>query len=249
METKVGNALPRLWRGRKGRSAFDPDLVRILKSKAKTRWRQRIFLRDGGRCLACGATSSLELAHVTPTRDFLDEGSDASIAVQASYRNDNLLTLCRACHVCYDSGELQSDPDPRLEKPRAELHAATSDPVAVRLRLVEKEAHDLRSELSDKLVSGGANGWLLEKSPYSPSEKKHLAQLVRALEEEARRLLDTPEAKRLRKAENDWRKIHKIVSLRRRIRVERLVAVLEAKRGWREPSGLRRLLAMVPADV
>ena len=51
------------------------------------RLRQQILHRDGWRCQSCGTTSNLEVHH----REFLSHsGGDTE---------ENLITLCTACHV------------------------------------------------------------------------------------------------------------------------------------------------------
>jgi hypothetical protein len=66
-----------------------PDVVRA--------WRERILERDGHACAACGNTSRpLHAAHLTPVLRF--RWCYDGPGVEASYRWDNLVTLCNVCH-------------------------------------------------------------------------------------------------------------------------------------------------------
>lgn len=57
--------------------------------------------RDKGRCRACGVKpkddSALDMAHITDAVAFVKAAADHR-AVTFSYRWDNLMMLCRACH-------------------------------------------------------------------------------------------------------------------------------------------------------
>lgn len=58
-----------------------------LDSLSYERLRQRVLRRDGWRCQSCGTMSNLEVHH----REFRSHsGSDAE---------ENLITLCTACHA------------------------------------------------------------------------------------------------------------------------------------------------------
>jgi len=48
--------------------------------------KKRILTRDGNRCVECGSTKWLEIAHVEPYR------------VGGNNADDNLRTLCNPCH-------------------------------------------------------------------------------------------------------------------------------------------------------
>lgn len=50
--------------------------------------RQRIYARDGYRCIDCGATTDLTLDHIVPLAH----------EVKRHYRDDELATRCRACN-------------------------------------------------------------------------------------------------------------------------------------------------------
>jgi 5-methylcytosine-specific restriction endonuclease McrA len=67
--------------------AIRPKSPRIkLDSSAYDRLRQQVLRRDGWRCQFCGAMSNLEVHH----KQFRSHsGSDWE---------ENLMTLCRACH-------------------------------------------------------------------------------------------------------------------------------------------------------
>jgi ATP-dependent DNA helicase RecQ len=54
--------------------------------------RQQILHRDGWRCQSCGTMSNLEVHH----REFRSHSGDDS--------EENLITLCTACHAAVHSG-------------------------------------------------------------------------------------------------------------------------------------------------
>lgn len=57
--------------------------------------RERVFERDGSRCVFCGTTQPLELAHLVP----FSSGDASSI--------DNLITICPNCHMRLDTGPIR----------------------------------------------------------------------------------------------------------------------------------------------
>jgi 5-methylcytosine-specific restriction endonuclease McrA len=97
------------------------DSYRDVKDDLQDENRERIFKRDGYRCVACGwnglgtdrravykdslyakdytGQRKLHLAHITAAGDFVkNRGKQEDIAL--SYRDDNLITLCEDCHRC-----------------------------------------------------------------------------------------------------------------------------------------------------
>ncbi len=50
--------------------------------------RHRVYLRDGYRCMTCGAIDDLTLDHVLPL----------AVNAQRSYGDDQFVTLCRSCN-------------------------------------------------------------------------------------------------------------------------------------------------------
>ena len=56
-----------------------------------TRWnkvRKKALIRDGYKCVRCGAQEKLHIHHIKPK----------SIYPALTYKLDNLITLCRCCH-------------------------------------------------------------------------------------------------------------------------------------------------------
>jgi len=51
--------------------------------------RQRVYRRDGHRCLDCGSSDELTLDHLVPL----------ALEVKAHYRDDELATRCRRCNA------------------------------------------------------------------------------------------------------------------------------------------------------
>lgn len=80
------------------------------KKALQERWREDIFERDGFRCISCGSEDSLDLAHVTSVTAFV-RATFVLEAMDYSYRDDNLVTLCRHCHDVQHGS--RRDPDTR----------------------------------------------------------------------------------------------------------------------------------------
>src|SRR6266508_6864529 len=53
--------------------------------------RQRVYARDGYRCVDCGATRDLTIDHDPPLAEGLRRG-------KRTWRDDELRTLCRSCN-------------------------------------------------------------------------------------------------------------------------------------------------------
>lgn len=75
-----------------------------LNSAEWARQRRRCFARDGYRCRWCGKRGKLEAHHDTP----VDEGGTDDL--------DNLLTVCRGCHIAHHRAERERQ---RSESERA----------------------------------------------------------------------------------------------------------------------------------
>ncbi len=104
------------WSGNVGKGKIITDHVRdndgLGKSRAAyasnhNRWRKSFLVQSKGQCSTCGTTSDLELAHITPVEDFFynyHKGRRLRYptlkfrGVEKSYRNDNLMVLCKRCH-------------------------------------------------------------------------------------------------------------------------------------------------------
>jgi HNH endonuclease len=68
--------------------ALPSGLPRQTKKKVFSQGRrQRVFARDGGRCLVCGCPDNLTLDHIMPESQGGGHG------------DDNLQTLCRTCNL------------------------------------------------------------------------------------------------------------------------------------------------------
>ena len=76
--------------------------------KLQKRARQRLVNRDGGVCVVCGSRERVEAAHVVapPINYFLSHTyeTDDQLEKDAAlyYRDENMLLLCRKCHMLYD---------------------------------------------------------------------------------------------------------------------------------------------------
>ena len=90
---------------------------RERKARLQAEWRERIFKRDENRCRACGRVGSpetLHLAHITSALAFV-RYTGVVDAMDQSYRDDNLVTLCSACHK-FQHRDIVSDFDIELKK-------------------------------------------------------------------------------------------------------------------------------------
>lgn len=88
----------------------DSDMLRQARmrfSSAHNRWRKKFMKEAEGKCRICGDGEKLELAHITGVEDFFYRyGRERSLrfpgarnlGVEHSYREDNLVVLCRRCH-------------------------------------------------------------------------------------------------------------------------------------------------------
>jgi ATP-dependent DNA helicase RecQ len=68
----------------------EPGPLRLDRLSYET-LRQEVLCRDGWRCQSCGAMSNLEVHH----KQFRSQSGDDS--------EENLITLCVACHNCVHS--------------------------------------------------------------------------------------------------------------------------------------------------
>jgi len=81
---------------------------RSLLRRLQKRARQLVLHRDDGACVVCGSTERVETAHIVPPpiNYFLKHayGSDERLEKEASpfYRPENMVTLCRKCHMLLD---------------------------------------------------------------------------------------------------------------------------------------------------
>lgn len=71
------------------------NLQAFRSSDAKRIWRERIFERDGHRCIYCGSTHNLTVDHIKPR----SKGGDRWDA-------SNCVTACRSCNQMKGSMDL-----------------------------------------------------------------------------------------------------------------------------------------------
>lgn len=93
----------------KDKTGFSRSLQNYRKaySSEHNKWRKRVMKSQGESCGACGSENDLELAHITGVEDFYYRyGKSRKLryptarykGVEYSYREDNLVMLCRKCH-------------------------------------------------------------------------------------------------------------------------------------------------------
>jgi 5-methylcytosine-specific restriction endonuclease McrA len=89
----------------------DPEekrrVARRKEERLRVKWRKLVLARDGETCMACAPDFPLpfegvQVAHVTPMREFRAALGIVAGTV-ASYRDDNLVLLCVACHAAQES--------------------------------------------------------------------------------------------------------------------------------------------------
>ena len=79
----------------------DHDRFQAIVAKYQLLWRGPIIERDGFKCVCCGATGNLDLAHINSKRSFHEVRGNVEDII-LSFRDDNLASLCRACHEVAD---------------------------------------------------------------------------------------------------------------------------------------------------
>lgn len=79
------------------RARREPEPYQRYRAPLQAKWRPLILARDGNRCKSCGSKEEPEAAHITDAVAFVRAGGHHR-AVTFSYRWDNLVTLCAACH-------------------------------------------------------------------------------------------------------------------------------------------------------
>lgn len=126
------------------------------RNRQQAKWRPRILKRDRKRCRACGEERHPEVAHVTAVNDFVAVRVDRKNwnpdhVVASSYREDNLLVLCKWCHRSYDAPSVfWYDDDPLVE-------AAEGPSLLARTRGVLRKRRGLVRPVIDAIVQN--RGW------------------------------------------------------------------------------------------
>lgn len=80
------------------RTRREPEPYQRYRAPLQQKWRPSILARDRHRCRACGSKDAPEVAHITDAAAFVRAAGRVARAVTFSYRWDNLVTLCQACH-------------------------------------------------------------------------------------------------------------------------------------------------------
>ncbi|MAE42575.1 hypothetical protein CMO93_02285 [Candidatus Woesearchaeota archaeon] len=70
----------------------------IIKREYQDKWRPKIFKRDGHKCMNCQEEYHLQLCHITTANAFKRLNGYLEVSIPASFRDDNLITLCFVCH-------------------------------------------------------------------------------------------------------------------------------------------------------
>ncbi|MCA1820063.1 MAG: HNH endonuclease [Halobacteriales archaeon] len=82
-----------------------PAEYQRYRAPLQAKWRPPIVARDRGKCKACGSKDEPEVAHITDAVAFV-RAAGHHRGVTFSYRWDNLVTLCSACHRASHSDRL-----------------------------------------------------------------------------------------------------------------------------------------------
>lgn len=168
------------------------------KAALQEAWRERIFERDEFRCRICGEKGTLEtlhLAHVTTAYAFV-KFTGRLDGMDLSYRDDNLLTVCRGCHQVQHKeidriwnpklGELLDEQDSLREEPLIRMWLDLSKRIGAEMEKAKEEGirrrntadtmfRSIKTERGWSSVQGlverqsGIPTW--EEIGYAPSEK------------------------------------------------------------------------------
>lgn len=82
-----------------------PEPYQRYRAPLQAKWRPLILARDRNRCKACRSPEEPEAAHITDAVAFV-RAAGHHRAVTFSYRWDNLVTLCAACHKASHSDRM-----------------------------------------------------------------------------------------------------------------------------------------------
>lgn len=112
-----------------------------LKAEITALWRDKVLERDGHACRSCGAKAAsdllLHLAHITSAQAF-NRYFGHPEGLRQSYRDDNLVILCRYCHSA-EHGRIQLRLTAEQRAAHEKLVAMEGDPAVQRAgRLVRK---------------------------------------------------------------------------------------------------------------
>ncbi len=70
---------------------------RSTTSGSRARHKLRVLERDEFKCVHCGSSDCLTIAHTTPPKKKKDRNA-------GSYKVDDCITLCEECHILFDDG-------------------------------------------------------------------------------------------------------------------------------------------------
>jgi len=91
---------------------LSPASINAVIRSMQKRLRSQILRRDGHKCIVCGSTIRLELAHIYPCPisgesriSFVSKGQVERTALPY-YAPENLMILCRRCHMLFDIKDL-----------------------------------------------------------------------------------------------------------------------------------------------
>jgi 5-methylcytosine-specific restriction endonuclease McrA len=99
-------------------SSHEVDLKKLRTGLGESR-KKRLKRRSGDRCIVCGSSEGLEIAHIVPLRFIKQAAGIAAIRTNLSKRFDedrkdieaflndenNLAVLCGSCHKRFDGRE------------------------------------------------------------------------------------------------------------------------------------------------
>lgn len=106
--------MPALNLSRPRRSYVDPEPYQRYRAPLQAKWRPSVLARDRNRCRVCGGKDELEMAHITDAVAFV-RAADSHRGVTFSYRWDNLMTLCSACHGASHAHRFRAEEQPRRQ--------------------------------------------------------------------------------------------------------------------------------------
>ena len=127
---------------RKNYKAEEIDYYSYLKTQAWEEMRQKIFRRDGFKCVICHEAKNLNVHHITYENLGAEKESD-------------LVTLCQACHEKVHSG----DPMENLMSHREEDFERREN----KLQFDEMNLTDRRRQYREKLLKQEMDEYIIEK--------------------------------------------------------------------------------------
>lgn len=185
---KFGISLPQLYRvffiskyaeleGRRnlfremGIGPLSPEAIEAVARDMRGEFRPQILKRDNNECIACGGRDRLELAHILSCnvlRRTKTEGPPCTNKAQVKelisryYVPENLLTLCKSCHMLFDLREQQGAlwlADKTLGKDKGFIGEAYSGAYAREPTDQRRKIEEIQEKIRERMYSLYGRDW------------------------------------------------------------------------------------------